>query len=135
MKLFQKFNKLNLAPVLVILLTFESTGLAKNLSKSVRLIYLSELEIGEVFIHRDGTVLNFPTKPEVHVGKDGSFDIAYVASDLIVTPRFANARTNLFIYVLGRRYNIKLISTHNREGDEIVSLRDKSEKNLEVEIR
>jgi hypothetical protein len=105
------------------------------LAAGVRLIYLGELEIGEIFVHKDGTVINFPTKPDVHVCKNGSFNIAFTGNDLIVSPKNGAARTNLFIYVLGQRYTIKLVSSPGRTGDQIVSLRDRSEKNLEVEIR
>lgn len=130
--------KKGLSTSLVATLTFLAVvpeAFTKPLTEGVRLVYLGELEIGEIYVHKDGTVINFPTKPDVHVGKNGSFDIAFTGNDLIVSPKNVSARTNLFIYVLGRRYTIKLISTPARLGDQIVSLRDKSEKSLEVEIR
>lgn len=102
--------------------------------KGVRIIYLDEMAIAPIKIHSHGTVLSFPVKPEVHVGKQDVFDIIYVRNDLVVSARMPNAVTNIFIYMLGRRFTLKLIYTPNG-GDEIVSIRDPKEATLEVEVK
>lgn len=100
----------------------------------VRIVYLDDMNVAPITVHPDGVVLNFPSKPEVHIGKKGAFNIVYSENDLIVSALAPGVKTNLFIYLLGRRYTVKLIAgTHG--GDEIVSIRDSLDRKLEVEVK
>ncbi len=107
---------------------------ASTTRKGVRIVYLDEMAIAPIKIHSHGTVLSFPVKPEVHVGKQDVFDIVYVRNDLVISARMPNAVTNIFIYMLGRRFTLKLVYAPNG-GDEIVAIRDPKEATLEVEVR
>lgn len=105
-----------------------------KLRPGVRIVYLDDLDIAPVHVHPDGTVISFPLKPDIHVGKKGSFDIVFVENDLVVSPKIIGTKTNLFIYLLGKRYTIKLIYSGNG-GDQIISIRDSRENRLEVEVK
>lgn len=75
----------------------------------VKTIYLSEAQIAALPIAVRGTVLSFPTKPsKVILGSAGSFGIEYVENDLAISPLRPDARSNLFVYLLGRRFSFDL---------------------------
>ena len=125
----------NLAFMSLIGIFSSSVALAKPSQKpifkpGIRVMPLKDMDIGSVVIHPDGTVINFPGKPEIHVGKKGAFDIAYVENDLVVSSKSPRSKTNLFIYLGGRRYTLKLIYA-GTGGDQIVSIRDP----LDLEIK
>ena len=98
----------------------------------VKTITLKDMEIGVVTVHPDGTVINFPAKPEIHVGKKGAFELAFVENDLVVSGRTPGGKTNLFIYLGGRRYTLKLLYT-GTSGDQIVSVRDPLDLEINAE--
>ncbi|MCX6117351.1 MAG: hypothetical protein NT027_07415 [Proteobacteria bacterium] len=98
----------------------------------IRTLSLKEMEIGTVTIHPDGSVINFPGKPQIHVGKKGSFEIAYVENDLVISCRTPGSKANLFIYLGGRRYTLK-IQFNGTGGDQIVSVRDPLDSSIDAE--
>jgi hypothetical protein len=118
--------------IAAISLRSEGPAFGKNFRPGVRVIFLDEMTVAPVAIHPDGTVISFPAKPEVHVGKADAFNIVYVRNDLVISPNSASAKTNLFVYLLGRRFTLKLAySAH--AGDEIVAIRDPAENRVEPE--
>ncbi len=108
--------------------------MAQSNRPGVLIVYLDEMRVEPIYVHPDGTVLTFPFKPDVHVGKKDVFDIIYVKNDLVVSAMAPGAKTNIFIYLLGRRYTLKLIYGGSA-ADEIVAIRDPKEEKLEVEIK
>lgn len=93
-----------------------------------RLMRLSEATIGKVLISTRGTVLSFPAKPtKVILGRNGSFGIEYVENDLAISPLNLSARSNLFVYVLGRRFAFDLVASP-QAGTSVIQVRDAVEK-------
>lgn len=78
----------------------------------VRSLKLSEKSVPTIPISSRGAVISFPTKPtNVILGAKGSFGIEYVKSDLAISPMNSAARSNLFVYLEGRRFNLELVSS------------------------
>ena len=74
------------------------------------------------------TVLSFPVKPtKVILGAKNLFSVEYVENDLAIAPLSQGARTNLFVYLLGRRFSFDLVTVANRT-DDMVIIKDLSEK-------
>jgi len=93
----------------------------------------ADTEIGKVGISTKGTVLNFPVKPsKVVLGRPGSFAIEYVESDLAITPLSLASRSNLFVYMAGRRFNFDLIASPNT-GSSIVIIKDSKDFQMRIE--
>ncbi len=106
----------------------------ENSRPGVRIVYLDEMNVARITIHPHGTVLSFPIKPEVHVGKKEVFDIVYVKNDLVISANMPGAVTNIFVYLMGRRFTLKLVqSSHG--GDEIVAIRDPLDAAMQVEVK
>jgi len=79
---------------------------------NVKSIKLCEAEVAPVLISTRGTALEFPVEPEkVLLGSKGSFAIEYIRSDLTISPLSSNSRSNLFVYLQGRRFVLDLISS------------------------
>ncbi len=75
---------------------------------------------------RGGTVLSLPTEPsKVILGSAGSFGMEYVENDLAISLR-TNARSNLFVYMYGRRFAFDLKASSSG-GSSIVVVRDEIE--------
>lgn len=119
--------------VVLLLLSSEMALSSPPKRSGVRTIYLDEMDIAVVSVHPDGSVVTFPVKPEIHVGKKGSFNTAFVENDLIVSGSVPGSKTNLFIYLQGRRVTLKL--TYNGVfGDQIIYIRDRPKDRWEVPI-
>ncbi len=78
------------------------------------------------------TVLNFPTTPKDVVPGEAGFDFKTIRQDLVVKVMRLGAKTNLFVYLEGRRCFFHLVSALS--GDEILFVRDPKEKNIEVKF-
>lgn len=77
-------------------------------------IKLCEKNIATAHILVRGTVLEFPTEPEkVFLGTKNTFSIAYMKSDLVISPMALNSRSNLFVYLQGRRFVLDLVTSAN----------------------
>lgn len=97
-------------------------------AQEVTTVYLSDTQVAPILISTRGTVLSFPTKPsKVIIGNTGSFGVEYVENDLAVSPLTTQARSNLFVYMLGRRFTLDL-RTSMPGGASIVVVRDAIEK-------
>jgi hypothetical protein len=94
-----------------------------------KVIRLDEKSIGRVLISTRGTVLSFPIKPsKVILGRAGTFGIEYVENDLAISPLSTAARSNLFVYLFGRRFSFDLI-TSAEGGSPVVRVLDAIEPN------
>lgn len=94
--------------IFALLLAFTLDAFADD----VKVIRLDEKSIGKVLISTRGTVLSFPIKPsKVILGRAGTFGIEYVESDLAISPLNTAARSNLFVYLFGRRFSFDLITS------------------------
>lgn len=103
------------------------------LGQEVKVLHLSEENIGKTLISTRGTVLSFPAKPtKVILGRSGSFGIEYVENDLAISPLNTNSRSNLFVYVLGRRFAFDLVAS-SQSGTSVIQVRDALEKKQKSE--
>ncbi|MGE0526780.1 MAG: hypothetical protein AB7G93_00945 [Bdellovibrionales bacterium] len=106
---------------------------AKAFAGEARVIRLSESTTAKIQISTRGTVLNFPAKPtKVILGRSGTFGIEYVENDLAISPLSLSAQSNLFVYVLGRRFAFEL-SVSPSAGSSVIQVRDAIEKKDKAE--
>lgn len=90
----------------------------------VKIIRLDDKTIGKVLISTRGTVLSFPIKPsKVILGRSGTFGIEYVENDLAISPLNMSARSNLFVYLFGRRFSFDLV-TSPQGGSPVIRVLD-----------
>ncbi len=102
---------------------------------NVRRLRLNSEAVAEIKVSTKGTILSFPTKPQkVILGKKSSFGLEYVENDIAVSPLFQTAKSNLTVYLDGRRYTFSLIASDSK-GDDIVLIRDSLEKAMKVKIK
>lgn len=105
---------------------------AASPTKKVRILYMDDNSMTSLRISPNGSVLNFPLKPsKIVLGKQGSFAVEMIESDVAIAPGADNARSNLFIYMLGKRYAFSL-SVDVKAPDEIIQIRDKSENLIRI---
>jgi hypothetical protein len=79
---------------------------------SVKTIHLCEKSVASVYITPKGTVLDFPSEPEkVVLGTKGSFAIEYIRNDLAISPATLSSKSNLFVYLQGRRFTLDLATS------------------------
>ncbi|MCC7403244.1 MAG: hypothetical protein IT288_02500 [Bdellovibrionales bacterium] len=106
--------------ILVLLTSFTINAFAEE----AKIIRLDEKTIGRVLISTRGTVLSFPIKPtKVILGRAGTFGIEYVESDLAISPLNTAARSNLFVYLYGRRFSFDLV-TSPQGGSPVIRVLD-----------
>lgn len=99
---------------------------------TVKTVKLCEKNVAQALISPRGTVLAFPVEPEkVILGTKKSFSIEYVRSDLTVSPLFSNARSNLFVYLQGRRFVLDLTTSMN-SGYTMLFIKDCLEDRVKV---
>ncbi len=78
-------------------------------AENVKTIHLCEKSVATIYISPKGTVLDFPSEPEkVVLGTKASFSIEYIRNDLAVSPATMNSKSNLFVYLQGRRFALDL---------------------------
>lgn len=81
-----------------------------------------------------GTVINFPIKPDhVLLGSSKQFSIQYIKNDVALTSLASNARTNMFVYLLGRRCSFLLVTSASTY-DNVVRVKDPDESKIKVKI-
>jgi len=109
---------------------FSSSSIAiaeSGLQRGVKIMHLDEKKIATIRVNPNGMVLSFPVAPKkVILGKQNAFDVQYVDHDVAVAALTPNAKSNMFVYLLGRRYSFRLF-TVPKGGDEIILVRDVSE--------
>jgi hypothetical protein len=78
-------------------------------TQEVKTVYLSDTQVVQIPVSNRGTVLSFPAKPnKVILGNTGTFGVEYVEADLAISPLRPGARSNLFVYLMGRRFTFDL---------------------------
>jgi len=99
------------------------------LGAKARTVHLSDTEMAPIRVSPGrSTILSFPIKPaKIILGSQGLFAVEYVENDLALAALQAPARSNLFVYLEGRRFAFDLTTVPNG-GDEIVLVRDAAEK-------
>lgn len=105
-------------------------------AKSARTIRLNEKRTEFVYVTPGhSTVLSFPSRPtKVVLGNKGAFTVQYVENDLAVSALSFGAKSNLFIYLDGRRFGFNLRAVSDG-GDEIVMVRDMDEDKWKVKVQ
>lgn len=108
---------------------------ADSEASPVRRLRLNSEAIAEIKVSTKGTVLSFPTKPQkVLLGKKNSFGLEYIENDIAISPLSVKSLSNLTVYLDGRRYTFKLMTSEG-QGDEIVLIRDSLERALKVKVK
>ncbi len=80
-------------------------------AENVKTVRLCEKSVATAYISTRGSVLDFPTEPEkVVLGTKNTFSIEYIRSDLAISPLNVRARSNLFVYLQGRRFVLDLVA-------------------------
>lgn len=100
----------------------------ETFAEEARVVRLTEGNVAKILISTRGTVLSFPAKPtKVILGRSGSFGMEYVENDLAISPLSTSSRSNLFVYVLGRRFAFDLVAS-SQAGTSVIQVRDAIEK-------
>lgn len=102
---------------------------------ATRIVKCDDTKMVPIYIRPNyGTILNFPIKPDhVVIGGQKLFSVEYIKTDIALTALQVGARTNLFIYLLGRRCGFVLSVTGDR-GDSVVRVQDAEDSKLKVKI-
>lgn len=103
---------------------------------SLRTVKCDESKMIEVYIKPSfSTIINFPVKPDnVVLGGKNQFAIEYIKNDLALTALSSNARTNLFVYLFGRRCGFQLM-TSSSNHDNLILVRDPEESKIKVPFK
>lgn len=119
---------------LFLILLFNFTG--SLLASQARSVYLSDKRTENVtIVPGRSTILSFPSHPmKVILGNQGLFAIEYVENDIAIAAIKAPARSNLFVYLEGRRFGFDL-KTAPDKGDELVLVRDSEDRKVKVKIK
>lgn len=104
-------------------------------AKEARTIRIDDKRSAKVFVsYGRTTVLNFPAKPtKVILGNRGAFAVEYVDNDLAIAPLVVSAKSNLFVYLPGRRFALDLVP--NANSDELIFVRDPIQEKVTVKIK
>lgn len=113
-----------------------SLAIAKPHPKNgVKTIRLDDQAVASIRVNKNGTVINFPTKPKkVILGRKQAFDIEYIENDVAIAALSSNASSNLFVYLQGRRYAFRLYVVQ-KGGDEIILVRDALDSRMKAEVQ
>ena len=101
-------------------------------AENVKTLKLCEKSVAPISVSTKGTVLEFPTEPEkVVLGSKGAFAIEYIKSDLAISPATPSSRSNLFVYLQGRRFVLDLTASMS-SGVSLYFIRDCQEEKIQV---
>jgi len=93
-------------------------------AKSVKSLSLSDDMVATVPVSYRGTIISFPTKPiKVIIGNQGAFVVEYVNNDVVISPLTSHSRSNVFVYLEGRRFTLDAVA--RASGYAIVRIKDK----------
>ena len=86
---------------------------------------LDQTTVARVYVSPGrSTILSFPSKPDkVILGNQGVFAVEYVENDLAIAALSGRSRSDLFVYLEGRRFAFDLEAVPGG-GDTIVLVRD-----------
>lgn len=94
-----------------------------SVADQVKTVKLCDQTVATLAVSTSGTVLDFPIEPEkVILGTKGSFNVEFIKNDLVISPRIMGGKSNLFVYLFGRRFVFDLRSTGL--GSTIVFIKD-----------
>lgn len=100
--------------ILFLLLCIVPEVKAEVVGKTIK---LCEKNVATVYVSTRGTALEFPMQPEkVVLGTKNSFSIEYIKNDLTVSPATLSSRSNLFVYLQGRRFVLDLVTSSSGVG-------------------
>lgn len=119
------------AAALVLLMVNDSEA-----KTSLRTVKCDESKMIEVYVKPSfSTIINFPVKPDnVVLGGKNQFGIEYIKNDLALTALSSNARTNLFVYLFGRRCGFQLMAS-SASHDNLILVRDPEESKIKVPFK
>ncbi len=141
--MISKNNNFSISKILRIALIYLGAAalllLMANDSKaktSLRTVMCEESKMIEVYLKPSfSTIINFPVKPDnVVLGGKNQFAIEYIKNDLALTALSSTARTNLFVYLFGRRCGFQLI-TSSASHDNLILVRDPEETKIKVPFK
>ena len=105
----------------------------KGQREGVRILYLDEKSIVSIPVNPRGMILSFPVKPtKVILGRKDAFQVDYVENDVAIAAIRPKAASNMFVYLLGRRYAFRLRLAVSG-GYEVVTVYDALENRLKVD--
>lgn len=131
LKVFNIFLMYLGAAFLLILLVTDAEA-----KSSLRTVKCDESKMIEVYVRPSfSTIINFPVKPDnVVLGGKNQFAIEYIKNDLALTALSSNARTNLFVYLFGRRCGFQLMAS-SASHDNLILVRDPEETKIKVPFK
>ena len=102
----------------------------------LRSVKCDESKMIEVFVRPNfSTVINFPIKPDnVVLGGKNQFAIEYIKNDIALTALSSNSKTNLFVYLFGRRCGFQLMAS-GQNHDNLILVRDPEETKINVPFK
>lgn len=126
----------------IVLVSIGAAGLLLLLAKdseaksSLRTVKCDEAKMIEVYVKPSfSTIINFPIKPDnVVLGGKNQFAIEYIKNDLALAALSSNAKTNLFVYLFGRRCGFQLIAS-GQNHDNLILVRDPEETKIKVPFK
>lgn len=100
---------------------------------SLRTVKCDESKMIDVYVRPSfSTIINFPIKPDnVVLGGKNQFAIEYIKNDIALTALASNSRTNLFVYLFGRRCGFQLVAS-SANHDNLILVRDPEETKMKV---
>lgn len=100
---------------------------------SLRTVRCDESKMIEIYVRpRFSTVINFPIKPDnVVLGGKNQFGLEYIKNDIALTALTPQSKTNVFVYMLGRRCGFELIASGSRH-DNLILVRDPEETKMKI---
>lgn len=128
-------KELHFLYLLFMFIFFFFLGMSDLHAKKVRVIRLNDKNIAIVKVSSRGTVMSFPTKPtNVVLGSQKMFGLAYIQNDIVISNLTPRSRSNMFVYLDGRRFSFDL-QVSEIDGDDIVLVRDELESQIKVKIK
>lgn len=102
----------------------------------LRTVKCDESKMIEVYVRPNfSTIINFPIKPDnVVLGGKNQFAIEYIKNDLALTALATNSKTNLFVYLFGRRCGFQLMAS-TQSHDNLILVRDPEETKINVPFK
>lgn len=102
----------------------------------LRTVKCDESKMIEVYVRPNfSTIINFPIKPDnVVLGGKNQFAIEYIKNDLALTALASNSKTNLFVYLFGRRCGFQLMAS-TQSHDNLILVRDPEETKINVPFK
>ena len=104
-------------------------------SEKVLTLRMNSEEIKKVIVSMNGTILSFSSRPnKVILGRKGMFAMEYIENDLAITPLKFDSKSNLTVYLDGKRYTFDL-NTNKKISYGIILIRDSLEKSIQVRMK